>query len=187
MIRIATAFAIFIFSFSYVSAREIGDQYETFSVVKASVQHHYQKTAQHHHSRAVAKSEPRSSGGIVTIETAAHIEIKVAAIVANKFADLIADLVEHGYMPKEIGCIAHGGHIRHSFHYRGLACDIDQEARNVTTKFMKSKEARELIKEHGLDDGCDFGDCGHVSYGEIGHSSNHRHYAYFKRHHYAGR
>ena len=125
--------------------------------------------------------------GLVTVATAARIPITVAAAVASKFQDLIADLVEHGYMPKDIGCFARGGHIRRSFHYRGLACDIDQDARNVTARFMHSKEAHALIREHGLDDGCDFGDCGHVSYGEIGGGRHYvRRYAVHHRHHYAG-
>ena len=133
------------------------------------------------------KSAPRPISGVVTVQTAAKIPITVAAAVASKFQDLIADLVEHGYMPKEIGCFARGGHIRHSFHYRGLACDIDQDARNVTARFMHSKEAHALIREHGLDDGCDFGDCGHVSYGEIGGARYYvHHYASHRRHHYAG-
>jgi hypothetical protein len=140
--------------------------------------------------RQVAHVEaPRAArGGIVTVETVANIPITVATSVASKFQDLIADLVEHGYMPKEIGCFARGGHIKRSFHYRGLACDIDQDAKNVTSHFMYSKEAHALIREHGLDDGCDFGDCGHVSYGEIvgGSHSMHRYVGRHHRHHYAG-
>ena len=78
------------------------------------------------------------------------------------------------------------------FHYRGLACDIDQSKRNVTAKFLYTKEAHAIIKEHGLDDGCDFGDCGLLLvFGEIGHSGGGhyaRRYAYHHFHqcHYAG-
>lgn len=142
--------------------------------------HHYYR----HHNH-VLPTLPRDAG-LVTVETAAKIPITVAAAVASKFQDLIADLVEHGYMPKDIGCYARGGHIPHSFHYRGLACDIDQISRNRGSRFMHTKEAHEIIHQHGLDDGCDFGDCGHVSLGEIGHA-----YATMARRghvvHYAGR
>lgn len=196
MIRIAAALAVLFACLSSASAREIGDQYDNLGVSMSGP--HYQ-AARHHaakvtkHYKHIDKTLPVASvakSSIVTIETVAKIPITVAASVANKFADLIADLAEHGYVPKEIGCFARGGHIRASFHYRGLACDIDQQARNRTAKFLYTKEAHAIIKEHGLDDGCDFGDCGHISFGEIGHSGgyHHRHYAYHHhyRRHYAG-
>ena len=184
---------------SQAQSREIGGPYDMYAAdapahVAKHKEHGHATTARridrmpvtHHQVAHVEPSEAHGSG-VVTVETAARIPITVAAAVASKFQDLIADLVEHGYMPKDIGCFARGGHIRHSFHYRGLACDIDQDARNVTARFMHSKEAHALIREHGLDDGCDFGDCGHVSYGEIGGGRHYaRHYASHRRRHYAG-
>lgn len=196
MLRLIAALAVLFACITSASAREIGDQYDSLGVSMSgphyqAVRHHAAKVAKHYYKHidktplvaSVAKS------GIVTVQTVAKIPITVAAVVATKFADLIADLVEHGYMPKDIGCYARGGHIPGSFHYRGLACDIDQDARNVTAKFLYTKEAHSIIKEHGLDDGCDFGDCGHISFGEIGHSGGyHRHYAYHHHYHrhYAG-
>jgi hypothetical protein len=180
---------------SEASAREIGDQYDSISgvgprsIVTAHHRQHVAKAVKHIHIDKTPPVANVAKSGLVTIETVAKIPITVAASVANKFADLIADLAEHGYMPKEIGCFAHSGHIRASFHYRGLACDIDQISRNRTAKFLYTKEAHAIIKEHGLDDGCDFGDCGHISFGEIGHSGGYHHYHHYAIHrhrHYAG-
>lgn len=195
MFKLIAAIAVLFACATSASAREIGDQYDSISGIgprSIVVAHHHAQQPRQHRQAVAQHREPavatHSSGGLVTIETVAKIPITVAASVANKFADLIADLAEHGYMPKEIGCYARGGHIRASFHYRGLACDIDQLARNRTNKFLYTKEAHAIIKEHGLDDGCDFGDCGHISFGEIGHSGGYHHYAYhhYHHHHYAG-
>lgn len=126
----------------------------------ASASHRYVRF--HHYRHHVT-----AGVGLVTVPTVARIPITVAAGIATKFQDLIADFAEHGYMPKEIGCYAGYGHIPGSRHYKGAACDIDQDARNVTSRFMHSKIAHALIVEHGLRDGCDFGDCGHVDDGRI--------------------
>ena len=188
MLKIAAAIAVLFACLSSASAREIGDQWDSISGVGARsivvAHHHYQQPRKTSVRLAKAVSAPIGKSGLVTIETVAKIPITVAASVASKFADLIADLAEHGYMPKEIGCFARGGHIRASFHYRGLACDIDQAARNRTAKFLYTKEAHAIIKEHGLDDGCDFGDCGHISFGEIGHSGGYHHYRHYAYHHH---
>ncbi len=201
MIKIVAALAVLFACLSSASAREIGDQWDNIGGVgpHQNIIHHRQhvaKTVKHIHTDKVpAAVASTQKSGLVTIETVAKIPITVAAAVASKFSDLIADLAEHGYVPKDIGCFARSGHIRHSYHYRGLACDIDQVKRNVTAKFLYTKEAHAIIKEHGLDDGCDFGDCGHISFGEIGHSGDyHHHYArrvryahhYYHHHHYAG-
>jgi len=148
---------------------------------------HYHHYARHNASTMLARGlrhmlHSMDRGDLVTVQTAAGIPITVAASAADKFKGFIGDLVAEGHKPHDIGCYAHGGHIAHSFHYRGLACDIDQDEKNVTASYMYHVSA--LASKWGLDDGCEFHDCGHISLGEIGHS----HYASRERHrHYAQR
>jgi hypothetical protein len=99
---------------------------------------------------------------MVTVSTAAG-KITVASSIAERFQALIADFVAHGYKPRSIGCLAHGGHVPHSRHYAGAACDFDQRGWGKTVAFMYSAHA--IIARHGLRDGCSFGDCGHVDDG----------------------
>jgi hypothetical protein len=102
----------------------------------------------------------RDRGGVVTVNTAAGIPITVASSAASKFEGFISDLVASGYKPRQIHCLAHGGHVRDSNHYWGGACDIDQSARGRTAGRMY--HVVELANKWGLRDGCSFGDCGHV-------------------------
>jgi hypothetical protein len=99
-------------------------------------------------------------GGITTVNTAAGIPITVASSAASQFEGFISDLVASGYKPRQIHCLAHGGHVRDSNHYWGGACDIDQSARGRTAGRMY--HVAELANKWGLRDGCSFGDCGHV-------------------------
>ena len=106
--------------------------------------------------------------GLVTVMTAVGLPITVAATVVTKFVGLIAAFAEAGYHPKHIGCFAAHGHIRHSLHHTGQACDFDQEGWNATVPFMYTAQAHALIAAAGLRDGCDFHsrrDCGHVDVG----------------------
>jgi hypothetical protein len=98
----------------------------------------------------------------VTVRTAAGA-ITVASHLAGRFQALIADFVAHGYKPRHVGCLAHGGHVPNSRHYHGAACDFDQTGWGRTTNFMYHAHA--LIKKHGFRDGCSFNDCGHVDDG----------------------
>lgn len=104
-------------------------------------------------------------GGIITVQTAAGIPIKVASSAAGKFQGFIADIVAAGYHPKEIGCYS-WGHMRHSLHHVGLACDFDQTARNRTVAFMYHVTA--IAHRWGLFDGCEWRDrdCGHIQVDE---------------------
>jgi hypothetical protein len=137
--------------------------------------HHY-----HHHQRAERAQPSRQhrsgavhhGGGMATVQTLAG-PITVAAHLAERFRALIADFVSHGYKPRRVGCLAHGGHVPNSRHYHGAACDFDQGGWGRTTNFMYHAHA--LIKKHGFRDGCSFGDCGHVDDGKPTHSR--RYYA----------
>jgi hypothetical protein len=111
----------------------------------------------HEDSGAFAGGE---RGGVMTVDTAAGIPITVASSAASQFEGFISDLVASGYKPRQIHCLAHGGHVRNSNHYWGGACDIDQGARGRTAGRMY--HVAELANKWGLRDGCSFGDCGHV-------------------------
>lgn len=103
--------------------------------------------------------------------------IRVAAAYADRFVGFINALVAAGYKPKDIGCFSPHGHMPHSKHHWGGACDIDQRSRNVTAKFMY--HVTELAHQFKLTDGCEWHnrDCGHV---EVPSE-----YAVHRRKHYA--
>jgi hypothetical protein len=94
--------------------------------------------------------------------------ICVAAHVAEKFAAFINALP---YTPRYVSCWAPGGHISHSLHYVGEACDVDQSRRNGTSSAMYHVAG--LAAQFGLRDGCSFGDCGHVDTGTAIASRHH--------------
>ena len=96
------------------------------------------------------------------MQTAAG-SITVAPYLASRFKALIADFAAHGYKPKTVGCFASSGHVPHSRHHDGAACDFDQAGRGKTASFMYRASA--IIHKHGFRDGCDFNDCGHVDDG----------------------
>jgi len=76
-----------------------------------------------------------------------------------------ADFVAAGYRPRHIGCFARGGHVRHSRHYVGAACDFDQHGWGKTVRFMYTARAHQIIVAHDFRDGREFGDQGHVDDG----------------------
>lgn len=100
------------------------------------------------------------ASGIVTVPTAAGINIAIAAGAAGTFQGFIGDLVAQGYRPKQIHCFATKGHVRNSNHYRGMACDFDQSGWGKTAAPMY--RVASLARKWGLRDGCTFRDCGHV-------------------------
>jgi hypothetical protein len=136
-----------------------------------SHRHQAGRRASNRHRRAARPARTRSvrhghrhghRGGVVTVPTAAG-PITVAGHLASRFQALIADFVAHGYKPRHIGCLAHGGHVPNSRHYAGAACDFDQRGWGLTHPFMY--HARAIIARHGFRDGCSFNDCGHVDDG----------------------
>lgn len=108
---------------------------------------------------------------MIRVDTAAG-PITVASHLASRFQALIADFVAHGYKPRRIGCLAHGGHVPNSRHYAGAACDFDQRGWGLTSNFMYHAHA--LIAKHGFRDGCSFNDCGHVDDGKPLHYAHGR-------------
>lgn len=154
-----------------------------------SFRHHYAyRNYRHHHliSRAEDGRGERERGehGLVHVQTAAG-PITVAADVAGKFKGLIAALVAKGFKGG-VHCYASGGHVTHSLHYSGNACDFAQGGRNKTVSVMY--HAGDLIRSAGLRDGCSFHDCGHVDAGLTVASRHHeRRYAVYasRRHQHA--
>lgn len=107
-----------------------------------------------------------TSAALVTVQTAAGIAITVAPDFAPKIEGFIRDVVSIGYRPKQIHCYARGGHVSHSLHYVGEACDFDQRGWGKTAGPMY--RVREIASRWGLRDGCEFRDCGHIDAG-LGH------------------
>jgi hypothetical protein len=101
--------------------------------------------------------------GLVTVATAAGIDITVSQTMAPKMQAFIADLMETGYRPKKIHCFARGGHVHGSRHYSGNACDFDQRGWGKTATMMYHVSV--LAQLHGLRDGGSFRDWGHIDDG----------------------
>jgi hypothetical protein len=129
------------------------------------------RTVKRHHRVArpvLPRARPLDANGnsghrLVTLTTAAGIEITVSETMAPKMQGFIADLMEIGYKPKEIHCFARRGHVRGSRHYSGNACDFDQRGWGKTAKMMYHVSV--LAKLHGLRDGGSFRDWGHIDDG----------------------
>ncbi len=133
--------------------------------------HHYASRTYHHRHFASRTDDERGGRGLVHEQTAAG-QITVAADAAGKFKELIAALVAKGFKG-DVHCYASGGHITHSLHYSGRACDFAQTGRNRTVSIMY--HAGGLIRSAGLRDGCSFHDCGHVDTGLAMASHHERH------------
>jgi hypothetical protein len=131
-----------------------------------------ERRAVHHHHRVARPVLPRArpfdangnpGRGLVTVATAAGMDITVSKTMAPKMQAFIADLMEIGYKPKQIHCYARGGHVRGSRHYSGNACDFDQRGWGKTAGMMYHVSV--LAKLHGLRDGGSFRDWGHIDDG----------------------
>ena len=138
--------------------------------------HHVDKN--HHQTTSITPSAPTRYGiQLTTVKVASGQNITVAAHLAPRFKALVTDFVAVGYKPQHISCFARGGHVTHSRHYAGAACDFDGSlSRNA---FMRTALAHQIIVKHGFRNGCTFAvhgirDCGHVDDGQIGHYRRHR-------------
>jgi hypothetical protein len=105
-----------------------------------------------------------SPARLITVSTAAGIDITVAPSFASAIQGFIADAVAAGYRPTRISCysLSHS-HVRRSLHKIGEACDFNQHGWNKTDRFMY--RVRHLAAKWGLRDGCSFRDCGHIDAG----------------------
>lgn len=113
----------------------------------------------------VAAALAPAHAALVRVGTAAGIGITVQASLAGRFEGFIRDIVAAGYRPRRIGCYAPHGHVRHSRHHFGAACDFDQRGWGRTAPFMR--RAGDIARAWGLRDGCGFrrSDCGHIDDG----------------------
>lgn len=104
---------------------------------------------------------PANALDLVTVSSAAG-PITVSRGIAYKMQGFVGDVVARGFKGR-VHCYARSGHIRHSLHYRGEACDFAQRGWNRTVHVMY--RAGDLARKWGLRDGCSFRDCGHIDSG----------------------
>lgn len=119
--------------------------------------------------------------GLTRVKLDSGQVITVAAAYAGRFAGFLNALYRReGHLPA-IGCYAPRGHMRHSLHHWGGACDVGQRARNVAWAPMY--HVSDLAAEFGLTDGCGWHhpDCGHVDVSGV--AGGRRAFARVARHH----
>lgn len=116
----------------------------------------------HGHS---GNNAPRTSwrGGYARVCVGSHCGT-VAAAWEENFRGLFAEFLALGYDIGHPGCLS-AGHMRHSLHHSGRACDLfDQVARNRTALRQPPPTVQiEVARRHGLTAGCIWRnpDCGH--------------------------
>ena len=136
--------------------------------------HHVARSSHRSHSAHVGYQNVGFS--LVTVHSAAG-PITVNAAHASQFLGAIADLVAAGFRGP-VHCYARGGHVRHSLHYSGEACDFAQLGRNrVASGAGIMYHAHAILAHWGLRDGCTFHDCGHADTGHTFAALTRRHYA----------
>lgn len=119
---------------------------------RASRQDHGQRVAasrSRHHGRDLAQGTAWPSYGLVTVPTAAGIDIKVALDFAPKAQAVIAAAEAEGIHFTRIRCYSASGHARHSNHHMGRACD--------TRPYIPAA----IVRANGLRSGRDFHDPEH--------------------------
>lgn len=138
--------------------------------------HHEEVRAASKHP--VAKAEPPKGDGVVRAASGAVAYVARHATAA--FQCVVDKLEAAGYRIKEMGGFASRGHIPGSLHYRGLALDVNQLERNVTSPRMPSNEV-EIANGCGLVSGAQWkhADSGHFQLG--GYDGRPR-YAHHRRH-----
>jgi hypothetical protein len=136
--------------------------------------HHFARSS--YRSRSAHVGHEHAGFSLVTVPSAAG-SITVNAAYASKFVGAIADLFAAGFRGP-VHCYARGGHVRHSLHYTGEACDFAQLGRNrVASGAGIMYHAHAILSHWGLRDGCTFHDCGHADTGRTFATLTRRHYA----------
>lgn len=132
--------------------------------------------------RGVLTESSVSRPGIVRSVSGATAHVASSATAA--FQCLVSALDAQGYPVRFMGGWRAHGSVRGSLHPSGLALDVNQVARNVTTPRMPGNEVA-LANGCGLVSGAQWahGDSGHFQFG--GYTGTHRHYASHHRKHYA--
>ena len=144
--------------------------------------HHFARSS--HRGRSAHVDYQNVGFSLVTVKSAAG-SITVNAAHVSQFIGAIADLVAAGFRGP-VHCYASGGHVRHSLHYTGEACDFAQLGRNrVASGAGIMYRAHTILSHWGLRDGCTFHDCGHADTGRNFAAVARRRYAEAPRRHYA--
>jgi len=145
--------------------------------------HHFARSS-HQGSHSAYVDYQHTGFSLVTVNSAAG-SITVNAAHASQFVGAIADLVAAGFRGP-VHCYARGGHVRHSLHYTGEACDFAQLGRNrVASGARIMYHAHAILAHWGLRDGCTFHDCGHADTGRTFAALTRRYYADTPRRRYA--
>jgi len=131
-----------------------------------------------HAPARVNESSTSRRGGYAHVCVSGHCGT-VAAYLAERFRGLFADFLALGYNIGSPGCLS-SGHMRHSLHHTGRACDLfDQVARDRTALHQPPPHVQiEVAARHGLTSGCAWRnrDCGHFDLSGVG-AAGRRHYA----------
>ena len=130
------------------------------------------KHHRHHHRRVHIVAAPY--GSLVREPLPDGQVITVARDFADRFTGFFAALFRlHERLPP-VHCYAPTGHMRHSLHHWGGACDVGQTDRNKADRMMY--HVGDLAKQFGLTDGCSWRnpDCGHVDVSGIIRSNEDR-------------
>jgi hypothetical protein len=112
---------------------------------------------------ALGKYRQRSGGrsGYATIHTRQGMA-RVVAWARKQFQGFIDEVQSLGYRIGPPGCLS-SGHMRHSKHHWGGACDLFVQVARNRTRLRLPPNHMEIARRHGLIDGCMWRnpDCGH--------------------------
>jgi hypothetical protein len=100
-------------------------------------------------------------GGYATIHTWQGMA-RVVAWARERFQGFIDEVQHLGYRVGPPGCLS-SGHMRHSKHHWGGACDLFVQVARNRTRLKLPPNHMDIAKRHGLIDGCMWRnpDCGH--------------------------
>jgi hypothetical protein len=124
-----------------------------------------------HRSRGVASVHIDATGAPGVVRSSSGAAAHVAPSAAPAFQCLVSALDRQGYAIHSMGGWRAHGSVRGSLHPAGLALDINQLSRNVTSPHMPSNEVA-LANGCGLVSGAQWanGDSGHFQVGGWGGS-----------------
>lgn len=127
---------------------------KTFSLILALALFSTAAQARHHHRHALSHESAHAS----------HLALNVVSYASERFRGLANEFRSMGYAIGNPGCLS-SGHMRHSKHHWGGACDLfDQVARNRTRLPQPPPSVQIAVaNRHLLVSGCVWRhpDCGH--------------------------
>lgn len=140
----------------------------------------------HHRFHGATSRQIYICAGCVVRETMAGA-VAVSEENASRLAGAINALYDAGFRGP-VNCAApYGTHVAHSLHHTGNACDMAQTGWGKSSAQIMY-HASAILARFGVNDGCSFGDCGHISVGaQEAFRGGHRHYAWRHYRHFAHR